>query len=96
MVKIVASFEELGRKFNSELVLFGLSSGGEFGSSVGISVNGHPQGIESHFLEFIRMSGEPNEIQKWKCPFCGLKIEDKDSQSFRQRVIFHRKMHDEA
>jgi hypothetical protein len=36
-----------------------------------------------------------NEIQKWRCPFCGLKIEDQDSKSFRQRVIFHRKMHDE-
>ncbi|HVB12637.1 MAG TPA: hypothetical protein VNE86_05845 [Nitrososphaerales archaeon] len=38
----------------------------------------------------------PDGTQKWKCPFCGLKIEDRDSQSFRQRVIFHRKMHDDA
>jgi hypothetical protein len=34
-------------------------------------------------------------VQKWRCPYCGLKIEDLDSKSFRQRVIFHRKMHDE-
>ena len=36
---------------------------------------------------------EENSPSKWRCEFCGLVISDPNSGSFRQRVIFHRKMH---
>jgi hypothetical protein len=36
---------------------------------------------------------QKNPISRWRCELCGLEIKDMDSNSFRQRVIYHRKMH---
>ncbi|MGI0085711.1 MAG: hypothetical protein ACREBQ_11590 [Nitrososphaerales archaeon] len=36
---------------------------------------------------------EEKSLSKWRCEVCGLVISDPDSNSFRQRVVFHRKMH---
>ncbi len=40
----------------------------------------------------LKENGEKAQ-SKWRCESCGLVITDPDSNSFRQRVVFHRKMH---
>ncbi|HKW05817.1 MAG TPA: hypothetical protein VJN71_10995 [Nitrososphaerales archaeon] len=36
---------------------------------------------------------EEQGVSRWRCESCGLVISDPDSNSFRQRVVYHRKMH---